>query len=108
MAPVTTVIERRREVRHAAGPEPRHRRALLRPGVPVTLVNVSTRAALLESCIRLRPGVHVEMQLGSGHSRICVRGTLDRCHVAALQPLTYRGVLLFESAVDVDRLVGKG
>ena len=38
-------------------------RAVLRPGQPVTLLNISSRAALVESAARLRPGAHTEMQL---------------------------------------------
>ena len=42
---------------------------LLRPGQPVTLINICSRAALVESGARLRPGAQTEMQLaGAGRA----------------------------------------
>jgi hypothetical protein len=109
MAPVALdLIERRRERRRAGG-GPRWRvHAVLRPGQPVTLLNISSRAALVESGARLRPGAHTELQLAAPGARASVRGRLERCHVAALAPLRYRGVLMFEQVVDVgdERSVG--
>ena len=95
------LIERRREHRRAGG-GPRWRvHAVLRPGQHVTLVNISSRAALVESGARLRPGAHTELQLAAPGARASVRGRLDRCHVAGLAPLRYRGVLVFEHVMDV-------
>ena len=77
MAPVAIdLIERRRERRSAGGGARWQARAVLRPGQPVTLLNISSRAALVESAARLRPGAHTEMQLaGAGDSRASVAGT---------------------------------
>jgi hypothetical protein len=112
MAPVATDrIERRRE-RRASGAGPRWcADAVLRPGQQVTLLNISSRAALVESASRLRPGAHTEIQLSGSHARPAiglptgslakVGGRLDRCHVAALEPVRYRGVLFFDERVDV-------
>ena len=109
MAPVgLDLIERRREHRRAGG-GPRWRvHAVLRPGQHVTLVNISSRAALVESGARLRPGAHTELQLAAAGARASVRGRLDRCHVAGLAPLRYRGVLMFEHVVDVGDEQGIG
>jgi hypothetical protein len=71
------------------------------PGVTVTLINISTCGALFESAARLRPGLRTELQLAGGGQRRTVRGRLDRCHVAALDPLCYRGVMVFEELLEV-------
>lgn len=76
--------------------------AMLRPGQPVVLLNINSRAALMESDARLRPGAHTELQLLGGGDRTAIRGHLDRCHVAALEPLRYRGVLIFDHRLVLD------
>jgi hypothetical protein len=66
-------------------------------------LNIRTRAALVESAARLRPGAHTELQLRTaGQRRVSVRARLDRCHVAALAPLRYRGVLVFDERLILD------
>ena len=57
---------------------------------------------------RLRPGAHTEMQLAAAGARASVKGRLDRCYVAALEPLRYRGVLMFDQRVDVAETAGDG
>lgn len=102
MAPVSAIgIERRRERRSAGGGRRWSESALLRPGQPVTLLNISSRAALVESTARLRPGARTEVQLAGSAARTTIGGRLERCYVAALEPLRYRGVLLFDQRVDV-------
>ena len=101
MAPVgVALIERRRERRHVGG-GPWQPATLIRPGQRVTLINICSRAALIESAARLRPGARTEMQLVDAAKRATVKGRLDRCYVAALEPLHYRGVLIFDQCVDV-------
>ena len=65
------------------------------------LVNINTHAALVESDARLRPGAQTEMQLATAGNRTSVRGRLDRCYVAALEPIRYRGVMLFDHAIEL-------
>lgn len=102
MAPVAVDLkERRGELRRAGGGGRWQSRALLRPGQPVTLINICSRAALVESAARLRPGAHTEVQLAGTGVRVGVKGRLDRCYVAALEPLRYRGVLIFEQCLEV-------
>lgn len=102
MAPVSVdVIERRREHRHSGGGSCWCAEAVLRPGQPVTLLNISSRAALVESAARLRPGAQTELQLARAGRRTGVRGRLDRCHVASLEPIRYRGVLIFDERVEI-------
>ena len=101
------LIERRRECRHVGG-GPWDATTLIRPGQLVTLINICSRAALLESAARLRPGAQTEMQLARAASRASVKGRLDRCYVAALEPIRYRGVLIFDRCVDVGETAGDG
>jgi hypothetical protein len=102
MGSVTTgVSERRRECRCSASQTRWNTQAVLRPGVPITVINISGRAALVESPMRLRPGALTEMQLAGAGSRTSVRGRLERCYVAAIEPLRYRGVLIFDEPLDL-------
>ena len=111
--------DRRAELRVAAERLRWRANAVLRPGQPVVLLNINSRAALVESDARLRPGAHTELQLLGGPStqsspqadsaslraggdRTTIRGHLDRCHVAALEPLRYRGVLIFDDRLELD------
>ena len=101
MAPVAVdLIERRRDHRLCGGGRWQCA-AVIRPGQRVTLINICSRAALVESGTRLRPGAHTEMQLAGHAGRVSVKGRLDRCYVAALEPLRYRGVLMFEQGVEI-------
>ena len=94
--------DRRREPRCAGGGTRWRDRAVLRPGVPVVLVNINTRAALVESDARLRPGANTEMQLSSATTRASVRGRVDRCYVSRLEPIRYRGVVFFDERIALD------
>jgi hypothetical protein len=97
MAALTDRWSDRRAEQRVTGEQLRWRpNAVLRPGQTVVLLNVNSRAALVESDARLRPGAHTELQLQAGGNRTTIRGHLDRCHVAALEPLRYRGVLIFD------------
>ena len=101
MATLTVAQERRSERRRSAGSACCRPDAVLRPGQPVVLVNINSRAALVESDARLRPGAITELQLALGAGRASIRGRLDRCHVAALDPLRYRGLLVFENRLEL-------
>ena len=37
-----------------------------------------------------------------------MKGRLDRCYVAALEPLRYRGVLMFEQCIEIGDANGNG
>ena len=103
MAAVTPLDERRHERRRTAGSLLCLPDAVLRPGQTVVVVNITSRAALVESDARLRPGAHTELQLAIRGRRTNIRGRLDRCHVCALEPLRYRGVLVFEERFDLEQ-----
>jgi hypothetical protein len=108
MAPVAIDLRERRHERRSSGGGARWcAHAVLRPGLPVTLLNISSRAALVESPARLRPGAHTELQLAGASAGLPaggpakVGGRLDRCYVAALAPIRYRGVVVFDQRVDI-------
>ena len=101
MATLAVLHERRTEARRTAGGVRCRPDAVLRPGQPVVVLNINSRAALVESDSRLRPGALTELQLASGSGRRSIRGTLDRCHVCALEPLRYRGLLVFEERLEL-------
>jgi hypothetical protein len=93
--------ERRREARRAGGGSRWQINAVLRPGQSVLLVNINSHAALVESDARLRPGAHTEMQLAAAGTRTSISGRLDRCYVAGLEPIRYRGVMMFDHAIEL-------
>lgn len=96
--------ERRRECRCDGGGTRWRPHAILRPGQPVTLLNISSQAALVESRSPLRPGARTEMQLAGSDTRVSVAARLDRCYVAALEPMRYRGVVLFDERVEIGEI----
>jgi hypothetical protein len=100
--------DRRKEQRLAAERLRWRAQAVLRPGQPVVLLNITSRGALVESDAQLRPGAHTELQLCGGGGRTAVRGHLVRCHVAALEPLRYRGVLIFDHRLMLDGEITSG
>jgi hypothetical protein len=102
MAAVANQRERRSECRRSAPTVLGVPDAVLRPGQAVILVNINSRAILVESDVRLRPGAHTELQLAWQGRRTSIKGQLDRCHVATLDPLRYRGVLVFEERLDLE------
>lgn len=96
MATLAVHHERRTERRRTAAGVRCRPDAVLRPGQSVVVLNINSRAALVESEARLRPGALTELQLARHDGRTSVRGRLDRCYVSALEPLRYRGLLVFE------------
>ena len=102
MATLSARRERRAERRWTPRDLQWRAEAVLRPGQSIVLINVSSRAALVESRGRLRPGANTELQLAIGTERSAMKGRLERCFVAALEPLRYRGVLVFERPLAVE------
>ena len=102
MAAVAHLPERRAEPRWTPVDLAWRTEAVLRPGQAVLLVNVSRHGALVESRVRLRPGAVTELHATAGQDRMAIRGRLDRCFVAALEPLRYRGVLVFEHRLALE------
>jgi hypothetical protein len=65
----------------------------------VRLLNVSRGGALVESATRMMPGTRTELQL-AGVPRQIIRGRIDRCRVAGLDPVRYEGAIVFEQALE--------
>ena len=101
MAPVAAATERRRDHRIEPAQTWWRPDAVLRPGQSVRLLNICRCGALVESGARLRPGARTELQLGGLRARHTIRGRLERCQVAALDPLRYRGVIVFDESVEL-------
>lgn len=101
MASVAIDTERRHEGRVAGGGPRFGVGAVLRPGHAVVLVNISSRAALVESGARLRPGAHTELHLSGAGTRARVKARIDRCCVVGLDPVRYHGVVMFDERVDI-------
>ncbi len=101
MASVVTVGERRCDHRIEPAGTAWRVDAVLRPGQSVRLLNISRCGALVESRARLRPGARTELQLAGLAARRTFRGRLERCHVATLDPLRYRGVVVFDESEDL-------
>ncbi|MDO8677527.1 MAG: hypothetical protein Q7R30_03055 [Acidobacteriota bacterium] len=106
MASVASAAERRRDHRIEPADTSWRPDAVLRPGQSVRLLNICRCGALVESSARLRPGARTELQLAGLSARHAIRGRLERCHVATLDPLRYRGVIVFDESVDLGEARG--
>ncbi len=96
MAPLRP--ERRRRPRVAGAYSAWRTDAVLRPGLPVSIVDISSAGARLRSAARLRPGRSVELQLVRtiDEARVSRRASVHRCAVVALRPLLFEGAVVFE------------
>jgi len=72
--------------------------ARIRPGDVVTLVNLSSGGALVESTLRSRWGTQCDLEWTSGESVVCVASRVVRCFVGRLEAsvVRYRTALRFE------------
>ena len=93
--------ERRQAPRVAPHRTPWCADAVLRPGQPVRLVNISRTGALIESVGRLRPGAAADLHLIGVSARQHVRGRVERCQVVGLDPLCYRGAIVFDERIEL-------
>jgi PilZ domain len=90
------IVERRVDPR-IGQPAIADMRAMLRPGVPVVLHNVSAGGVLIEAPRPLKPGSRVHVQLVSGNRRFGLGARVVRCAVSSLdQGVQYRGALKFD------------
>lgn len=101
MASLAAQAERRRDHRIEPAQTSWRPNAVLRPGQSVQLLNICRCGALVESGAPLRPGARTELQLAGLGARHTIRGRLERCHVTALDPLRYRGVIVFDDSVEL-------
>jgi len=101
MASIASAAERRRDLRIEPAETSWRPDAVLRPGQSVRVLNICRCGALVESSARLRPGARTELQLAGSGPRHSICGRMERCHVATLDPLRYRGVIVFDESVDL-------
>jgi hypothetical protein len=94
-------VDRRRAVRAPPAHAGWHQEAVVRPGLPVRIVNIGPYGALVECQARLRPGRVAELQLmtQAAERRQVVRGRVERCHVVALEPLSFHGAIAFDAVL---------
>jgi hypothetical protein len=80
--------------------------ARLRPGVDVSVVDIGARGVLVETNVRLHVGQRMEMALQATDTgqRLELAATVRRCHIANLNPLTYRGALEFDTCIELQAL----
>lgn len=79
------------------------REAVLRPGLDVTVLDLSPRGALLEGASSCRPGTCTELTvaLADGRRRVA-RCRILRSAVVALAPLRFHYAVAFDTALDLD------
>ncbi len=92
-------VERRASRRRPKGECGWVSRARVRPGLDVTLLDVSSGGALVEGSVRLLPGSRVELQLSSADAARVVAGRVLRCSVSAL---CGENVIRYTAAVGFD------
>jgi hypothetical protein len=91
-----SIVERRGDPR-IGQPAIAEMRAMLRPGVPVVLRNISAGGVLIEAPRPLKPGSRVHVQLVSGNRRFGLAARVVRCAVSSLdQGVQYCGALKFD------------
>ena len=98
-----TMLERRSAVRTLLVVGDPARTIRLRSGDPLTVIDLSDRGALVESMVRLIPGVRVAVHLTTKAGRILVRGWVVRCAVVRVEAdaVAYRGAIGFDDDVDL-------
>jgi hypothetical protein len=98
--------ERRREERLAPDQTKWADAARLRPGMDVRVVDIGTRGVLVETTVRLHIGQRMEIALTDNDTggQLNLAGTVRRCHIANLSPLTYRGALEFDVSIELRAL----
>jgi len=78
-------------------------RARVRPGHPLTVIDVSPGGALVEVERALRPGTRVDVHLETDDRHGTVSARVVRCAVAAIHSeagITYRAALAFVECCD--------
>jgi hypothetical protein len=61
----------------------------------VTIVDISSGGARLQSAGRIKPGTRADLQIVDGHRRY-LRGHIARSRVCCLIPLSYEAAMTFD------------
>ena len=96
--------DRREAVRRAPGSDEALSRVRLRTGRELTVIDISSSGALVESATRLLPGTRAEVHVVTRHGRVLVRTRIVRALVWRLEAdlVCYRTALCFDSPVDTE------
>jgi len=97
------VVDRRHDTRFLP-PLLHLTRATLRPGHPVSLVDLSAGGALIQCARPLRPGARVHLQVATDARTVSLNGHVLRCAVWAVDAhagVTYRGAVKFEHRCEL-------
>jgi hypothetical protein len=96
--------DRRLFARRVPRPDETLARARLRTGRELTVVNVSSSGALVESVTRLLPGTRADVHIVTRHGRVLVRTRVVRAMVWRLEAdvVCYRAALAFDTTLDTD------
>jgi hypothetical protein len=93
-----------------ADPSWAHRaKATLRPGHPISIVNISRGGALVEGQQQMRPGTRVLLQIATPTGALGLSAIVLRCIVGSLTSdagVVYRGALKFDDRRDWTRELG--
>jgi len=99
----TEYTERRHGNRWAPSATDPLSRLRLRLGRDLSVVDVSTSGALVQSTTRLLPGTNVDVHVTATHGRVLIRARVVRCTVwdVTADAVQYRGALAFSTHVDL-------
>jgi hypothetical protein len=104
-----TAVSERRAHERASGDWTQSAKASLRPGCPISIVNISRGGALIEGTQPMRPGTRVMLQIVTPSAAFGLSAVVVRCSVRALSVddgVIYRGALRFDERRDWTREVG--
>jgi len=88
----------RRAFRRAGSVERRIVSARVRPGHPITVIDVSAGGAFIELSRRLLPGSIVDLQVSTPQLRATLRGRVLRCAVVCVASTS----ILYQAAIAFD------
>jgi hypothetical protein len=101
-------VSERRAHERAEDEWTRTAKASLRPGCPISIVNISRGGALVEGTQPMRPGARVLLQIVTATNAFGLSAVVVRCGVRALSlddGVIYRGALRFDERRDWTREV---
>lgn len=103
-----TVSERRAHER-AQDPWTRTAKATLRPGCPISIVNISRGGALVDGNRPMRPGTRVLLQIVTSSGALGLSALVLRCGVRSVSAdsgVVYRSAVKFDDRRDWTREIG--
>jgi hypothetical protein len=102
----STSVPERRGARRVARDDSAILSARIRPGHPVTIVNVSVGGVLVEIDRRLLPGSWIHLQVETASRKIALRAQVLRCAVVSLRSSSvwYRAAMAFEYPVPMEQV----